>query len=146
LTAREKVVIPPATPKLFSVGYVGQEIGCGGYSDVFATNLQNAKLPKRCRTCLARATLKCGGVAAKLGWCRLGLGVVAAFRVPLRLRCVLSATLEAMGGHGLRGNVAAWRQILGGAELAKMTPDSSYNVQRIQIKIAALQIATINQL
>lgn len=57
--------------------------------------------------------------------------------------------------HGLRGNVAAWRQIWGGwrvhfegggAELAKMAPDGSYNGQRIQIKIAALQIATINPL
>jgi hypothetical protein len=44
----------------------------------------------------------------------------------------------ALGGHGLQGNVAAWRQIsgadarafLGGVEPAKIAPDSSGNIQR----------------
>ena len=34
------------------------------------------------------------------GRCRLVVAVVAAFRMPLRLRCVLSATLEALAGMG----------------------------------------------
>jgi hypothetical protein len=75
----------------------------------------------------------------------LVVAVVAAFRMPLRQRCVLSATLEALVGMGcgetLRrggkfGGLA--RALFWGPELAKTAPDSSGNVQRFQIETAAL--------
>ena len=53
---------------------------------------------------------------------------------------MVSGQMLRRGGKFGGGLARAFR---GGAELAKMAPDGSYNVQRIQIKIAALQIATI---